>query len=56
MHLAQILADRSSYLQSRPEFPSEDEIHPILHAGLLAPYAAAAIGGSKDYFRSFLVM
>ena len=56
MHLDQILADRRSYRQFRPEFPDEDEIRRILHAGLLAPYAAAAIGGSKDYFRRFFVM
>jgi len=55
-HLDQILADRRSYRQFRPEFPAEDEIRRILHAGLLAPYAAAAIGGSKDYFRRFFVM
>ena len=37
MHLDQILADRRSYRQFRPEFPDEDEIRRILHAGLLAP-------------------
>ncbi|MDO9326740.1 MAG: nitroreductase family protein [Methanoregula sp.] len=55
-HLDQILADRRSYRQFRPEFPEEGEIRRILHAGLLAPYAAAAVGGSKDYFRRFFVM
>lgn len=56
MHLDQILADRRSYRMFRPEFPEEDDIRRILHAGLLAPYAAAAVGGSKDYFRRFFVM
>jgi nitroreductase len=56
MHLDQILADRRSYRQFRPEFPEEDAIRRILHAGLLGPYAAAAVGGSKDYFRRFFVM
>jgi len=56
MHLDQILADRRSYRMFRPEFPEEDAIRRIIHAGLLAPYAAAAVGGSKDYFRRFFVM
>ncbi|MCK7468223.1 MAG: hypothetical protein MZU91_08935 [Desulfosudis oleivorans] len=38
------------------EVPEEDDIRRILHAGLLGPYAAAAVGGSKDYFRRFFVM
>ena len=56
VYLDQILADRRSYRMFRPEFPKEDDIRRILHAGLLAPYAAAAVGGSKDYFRRFFVM
>ena len=56
MHLDQILADRRSYRMFRPEYPEPDDIRRILHAGLLAPYAAAAVGGSKDYFRRFFVM
>lgn len=55
-YLDQILADRRSYRVFRPESPEEDAIRRILHAGLLAPYAAAAVGGSKDYFRRFFVM
>ena len=54
--LDQILAERRSYRMFRPEFPSDDEIRRILHAGLLAPFAAAAVGNSKDYFRRFFVM
>jgi nitroreductase len=54
--LDQILAERRSYRVFRPEFPTEDEIRRILHAGLLAPFAAAAVGTSKDYFRRFFVL
>ena len=56
MYLDQVLADRRSYRVFTADFPKEDHICRILHAGLLAPYAAAAVGGSKDYFRRFFVM
>jgi nitroreductase len=56
MYLDQILADRRSYRMFTAEIPKEDDIHRILHAGLLGPYAAAAVGSSKDYFRRFFVM
>jgi nitroreductase len=55
-YLDQILADRRSYRMFTAEIPDEDAIRRILHAGLLAPYAAAAVGGSKDYFRRFFVL
>lgn len=54
--LDQILAERRSHRMFRPDFCSEDEIPRILHAGLLAPFAAAAVGNSHDYFRRFFVM
>ena len=54
--LDQILADRRSHRMFRPEPCSEDEIRRILHAGLLAPFAAAAVGNSHDYFRRFFVI
>jgi nitroreductase len=54
--LDQILAERRSHRMFRPEPCSEDEIRRILHAGLLAPFAAAAVGNSHDYFRRFFVM
>jgi nitroreductase len=54
--LDQILAERRSHRMFRPEFCSDDEIRRILHAGLLAPFAAAAVGNSHDYFRRFFVM
>jgi nitroreductase len=51
-----ILAERRSFRMFKPEPPSEEDIHRILHAGLLAPFAAAAVGSSKDYFRRFFVI
>ena len=56
VYLDQILADRRSYRMFTAESPKDDDIRRILHAGLLAPYAAAAVGGSKDYFRRFFVI
>jgi len=56
VYLDQILADRRSYRMFTAVLPEQDDILRILHAGLLAPYAAAAVGGSKDYFRRFFVM
>ena len=56
MHLDQILAERRSYRMFRGEFPSGDMVRRIIHAGLLAPFAAAAVGNSKDYFRRFFVI
>ncbi len=55
-YLDQILAERRSYRMFTPEFPPEDAIKRILHAGLLAPFAAVAVGNSKEYFRRFFVM
>ena len=56
MFLDRILAERRSYRMFKPEFPPEDAIRRIIHAGLLAPFAAAAVGNSTDYFRRFFVM
>jgi nitroreductase len=53
--LDEILATRRSYRMFLPVIPPEDDIRRIIHAGLLAPYAAAAVGSSKDYFRRFFV-
>ncbi|OPX64624.1 nitroreductase family protein [Methanoregula sp. PtaB.Bin085] len=55
-YLDQILAERRSHRIFRSDFCSEDEIRRVLHAGLLAPFAAAAVGTSQDYFRRFFVM
>jgi nitroreductase len=54
--LDRILAERRSYRMFRPEFPPEDALRRIIHAGLLAPFAAAAAGNATDYFRRFFVM
>jgi len=54
--LDQILAERRSHRRFRPEFPPDDDVRRILHAGLLAPFVAAAVGSSKDYFRRFFVL
>jgi nitroreductase len=54
--LDQILGERRSYRLFRPEFPPQDAVRRIIHAGLLAPFAAAAVGNSVDYFRRFFVM
>src|SRR5512137_424639 len=56
MYLDRILAERRSHRKFRPEFCSEDDIRRILHAGLLAPFAAAAVGNHHNYFRRFFVM
>jgi nitroreductase len=56
MFLDRILAERRSYRIFKPELPPEDMIRRIIHAGLLAPFAAAAVGNSTDYFRRFFVM
>jgi nitroreductase len=56
MYLDLVLAERRSYRMFKLEVPPRDDIHRILHAGLLAPFAAATIGTSKDYFRRFFVL
>jgi nitroreductase len=56
MFLDQVLAERRSYRMFKIEVPPRDDIHRILHAGLLAPFAAATIGTPNDYFRRFFVM
>lgn len=56
MFLDRILAERRSYRQFKLELPPEDAIRRIIHAGLLAPFAAAAVGNSTEYFRRFFVM
>jgi nitroreductase len=54
--LDQVLAERRSHRMFMPEVPGEDEVRRIIHAGLLAPFAAAAVGNSHDYFRRFFVL
>lgn len=54
--LDQVLAGRSSHRVFTAQVPDKDDILRILHAGLLAPFAAAAAGTSHDYFRRFFVL
>jgi nitroreductase len=51
-----IVVERRSHRQFRQEFPPEDEIRNIIHAGLHAPFAAAAVRNTEDYFRRFFVL
>ena len=51
-----VMGCRHSHRQFNKEVPAEDDIRRILHAGLLAPFAAATVGNSTDYFRRFFVM
>ena len=55
MYLDEVLAGRRSYRVFRPEAPPVDAVNRIIYAGLLAPYAAAAVGKADDYFRRFFV-
>lgn len=54
--LDEILATRRSHRMFLLDIPPEEDIRRILHAGLLAPFSAAVVGTSKDYFRRFFVM
>jgi len=51
-----VIGCRRSQRQFGPSVPEDEDIRRILHAGLLAPFAAAAVGSSKDYFRRFFVI
>lgn len=51
-----IIIERRSHRQFRQEFPPEDDIRNIIHAGLHAPFAAAAMRNTEDYFRRFFVL
>jgi nitroreductase len=51
-----VIGCRRSHRQFGPDVPEKENIERILHAGLLAPFAAAAVGSSKDYFRRFFVV
>ncbi len=51
-----VIGCRRSHRQFSPEVPGREDIERVLHAGLLAPFAAAAVGTKKDYFRRFFVV
>ncbi|MGA2699184.1 MAG: nitroreductase family protein [Methanoregula sp.] len=54
--LDRIIGERRSCRKFTREIPADVQVESILHAGLHAPFAAAAIGDSKDYFRRFVVV
>lgn len=54
--LDQVLAERRSHRRFTTEPCSREDIHRILHAGLLAPFSAATAGSSRNYFRRFFVL
>ena len=54
--LDRIIGERRSHRKFTAAIPPGDMIESIIHAGLHAPYAAAAVGSSTDYFRRFFVM
>jgi nitroreductase len=52
----EIVRERRSHQRFWQEFPSKDDIRSIIDAGLHAPFAAASVGSTKDYFRRFFVL
>ncbi|HVP96041.1 nitroreductase family protein [Methanoregula sp.] len=54
--LDRIIGERRSHRKFAAGIPSNEMIESIIHAGLHAPYAAAAIGSGTDYFRRFFVI
>jgi len=54
--LDRIIGERRSCRQFTQEIPPDLMIEQIIHAGLHAPFAAAAIGTNDDYFRRFVVV
>lgn len=51
-----IILERRTHRRFKEEIPSDDLIMDIIHAGLHAPFAAAAVGNEKDYFRRFFII
>ena len=49
-----ILKSRRSIRVFKDEFPSKENIEDILDAGMLAPYAAQAVGDKEDFRRFFV--
>jgi len=54
--LDRIIGERRSCRRFTEEMPPDLMIEEIIHAGLHAPFAAAAIGTGNDYFRRFVVV
>ena len=54
--LDRIIGERRSCRKFTQEIPPTEMVESIIHAGLHAPFAAAAIGSNDDYFRRFVVV
>jgi nitroreductase len=52
--LDEIIKSRRSIRVFNDEFPSKEDVEKILHAGMLAPYAAQAVGDNEDFRRFFV--
>jgi nitroreductase len=52
--LDRIIVERRSHRQFRQEFLPVDDIRDIIHAGLHAPFAAAAMRNTEDISGNFL--
>jgi nitroreductase len=50
----EIIQSRRSTRFFKDEFPSKENIEDILNAGMLAPYAAQAVGDNDDFRRFFV--
>jgi len=50
----EIIKSRHSTRFFKEEFPSKENIEDILNAGMLAPYAAQAVGDNEDFRRFFV--
>ena len=53
--LDEIIKYRRSMRVFKTEYPPMEYIKKIIHAGLLAPYAAQAVGDAKDFRRFFII-
>lgn len=54
--LDEIIINRRTHRKFKQEFPTENDINTIINAGLHAPFAAAAVVNTEDYFRRFFVL
>jgi len=50
-----IILERRTHRRFKEEIPSDDLIMDIIHAGLHAPFAGAAVGNEKDFRRFFII-
>ncbi len=50
----EIIKSRRSIRFFKDEFPSKENIEDILDAGMMAPYAAQAVGENEEFRRFFV--